>query len=292
MRASVVLLFAVMAFPSPGLAETGYHGPIIDAHAHIRFGRDDGVKPDQGIGTGPIEAIDREAGVTLSALIVIARAHQMEQTRAQNDAVIAAAKASGGRFYPVASVHPADGPDAIAELDRMAAAGVKVIKLHPNTQNFDVSDPAVGAVVQHCGEKGLVVLFDSYKPWDMSEMGKFVLLSVQHPKTTLVLAHMGFSTFRETLAFAQLRKLGMGGNVYFDLSAIAVAYAGGPASPELVWTIRRIGTEHFLFGSDWPVDTPAEAARAIRDLGFTADEQRQIFHDNAVKLLGVDKSGQ
>jgi len=286
MKRALSLLTAMLG-ASAAQADAGYHGPIVDVHAHIRFTDTDAVTSDQAKGTAPIAAVDDPAGVTQSALIVIARAGQMDKTRAQNDAVIAAAKASGGRFYPVASVHPADGVDAMAELDRMAAAGVKVIKLHPNTQNFDVSDPAVAAIVQHCGEKGLVILFDSYKPWDLSEMGKFLLLAATHPETRLILAHMGLSSFRETITFAQLRKLGIGQNVYFDVSAIAVLYANSPIQPELVWTIRTIGVEHFLFGSDWPVDTPATAARAVRDLGFTADEQKRIFHDNAARLIGL-----
>lgn len=282
-----VALSAVALLASAAQADAGYHGPIIDAHAHIRFTDDDALKADQGKGTAPIAEIDDAAGVTQSALIVIARAGQMDRTRAQNDAVIAAAKASGGRFYPVASVHPADGAAAMAELDRMAAAGVKVIKLHPNTQNFDVADPTVAAVVQHCGEKGLIVLFDSYKPWDLSEMGKFLVLAVTHPQAKLILAHMGFSTFREAIMYAQLPKLGMAQNVYFDLSAIAVIYANSPVQPELVWTIRKVGVSHFLFGSDWPVDTPAVAEQAVRDMGFTADEQKMIFHDNAARLIGL-----
>ena len=286
MKRALSLLTAMLG-ASAAQADAGYHGPIVDVHAHIRFTDTDAVTSDQAKGTAPIAAVDDPAGVTQSALIVIARAGQMDKTRAQNDAVIAAAKASGGRFYPVASVHPADGVDAMAELDRMAAAGVKVIKLHPNTQNFDVSDPAVAAIVQHCGEKGLVILFDSYKPWDLSEMGKFLLLAATHPETRLILAHMGLSSFRETITFAQLRKLGIGQNVYFDVSAIAVLYANSPIQPELVWTIRTIGVEHFLFGSDWPVDTPATAERAVRDLGFTADEQKRIFHDNAARLIGL-----
>jgi len=286
MKRALSLLTAMLG-ASAAQADAGYHGPIVDVHAHIRFTDTDAVTTDQGKGTAPIAAVDDPAGVTQSALIVIARAGQMDKTRAQNDAVIAAAKASGGRFYPVASVHPADGVDAMAELDRMAAAGVKVIKLHPNTQNFDVSDPAVAAIVRHCGEKGLVILFDSYKPWDLSEMGKFLLLAATHPETRLILAHMGLSSFRETITFAQLRKLGIGQNVYFDVSAIAVLYANSPIQPELVWTIRTIGVDHFLFGSDWPVDTPATAERAVRDLGFTADEQKRIFHDNAARLIGL-----
>ena len=62
-----------------------------------------------------------------------------------------------------------------------------------------------------------------------------------------------------TSAFAMLHKLGRPSSVYFDLSAIALLYADSPVAPELAWTIRKTGVEYFLFGSDWPVDTPAIA---------------------------------
>jgi predicted TIM-barrel fold metal-dependent hydrolase len=63
----------------------------------------------------------------------------MEQTRADNDAVIDLAASSAKRFYPVVSVHPADGKAALAELERVAKRGARQIKLHPNTQDFDVA---------------------------------------------------------------------------------------------------------------------------------------------------------
>jgi predicted TIM-barrel fold metal-dependent hydrolase len=260
---------------------------IIDTHAHIHFTDDDAVLPTQPRGTEALQQLDDQAHVTQSALIVIAQRGQVERTRQQNDAVIAAAAASHGRFFPVASVHPLDGQAAFDEMARVAALGVRVIKLHPNSQNFDVADPAVAALAARAGALHLILLFDSYKPWDASEIGKFLMLSVQNPNTRFILAHMGWSQFRETLAFAQLRRLGIGGNVWFDLSAIAPTYADSPLEPELVWTIRQIGTERLLFGSDWPVYTPAESADAVRRLGFTPAEQRQIFHDNAAALLGV-----
>jgi predicted TIM-barrel fold metal-dependent hydrolase len=106
-------------------------------------------------------------------------------------------------------------------------------------------------------------------------------------KVRLILAHMGFSMFREANAFAMLHKLGRASSVHFDLSAIAPFYANSPVAPELVWTIRKIGVEHFVFGSDWPVDTPTVAEQAVRDLGFNAQEQRLIFHDNAAQLLAL-----
>jgi uncharacterized protein len=263
---------------------------IIDTHAHLRLGDDDAALPTHTIGTADLQRLDDEAGVTQSALIVMARRGQLERTRTENDAVIAAAAASNGRFYPVASVHPLDGAAAFVELERVAALGVRVIKLHPNTQNFDVSDPAVAALAARAGELNLILLFDSYKPWDASEIGKFLLLSVQTPQTKFILAHMGFSQFRETIAFAELERLGMGGNVWFDLSAIAPEFADSPMEPELIWIMRRIGTDRFLFGSDWPVYTPAEAADAIRRLDLTPEERAQIFHDNAAALLGLNTS--
>ncbi|MGN6819545.1 MAG: amidohydrolase family protein [Sphingomonas sp.] len=294
MRAGIKTVLALAASlavaasgDAAGPAVGGYAGPITDAHAHLRLGADDGLLDNQPIGTVALREIDASAGVTRSALIVIARRGDMAATRRQNDAVIAAAKASGGHFYPVASVHPLDGAPALAELERLAKLGVREIKFHPNTQNFDVADPAVDTVVEKAGELGLVCLFDSYKPWDANEMGKFLLLSVKHPKSRLVLAHIGFSQFREAIAFAQIKKLNMGGNVWFDTSATVSAFAESPMAPELLWTMRQIGMDHFLFGSDWPVDTPAVAAAALRRLGLTPAEQRAVFHDNVQKLLGL-----
>ena len=268
-------------------AANEYKGPIIDAHAHLRLNQTDGLVPTQPIGTDALRKLDEAAGVSESALIVIARKGQPEKTREQNDAVLAAAVASPNSFYPVVSVHPADKEAALSELERVAKLGAKEVKLHPNTQNFDVADPDVGTVVEKCGELGLVVLFDSYKPWDASEMGKFLMLAVQHPKTKIVLAHMGFSYFREAVSFSLIRKLGMADNVWFDISAIAPTYADSPVQPEFVWTLRKVGINHILFGSDWPVYTPEEAVKAVRSLGLTEAEQKQVFYDNAVQLLGL-----
>ena len=280
-----IVLAAIPLSASIAAEPDTYTGPIIDTHAHVRLNDKGGLSQGQPIGTAALTSLDRAAGITKSALIVIARRGQIAATREQNDTVLALAAASGGQFYAIPSVHPLDGAAALAELDRLAALGVHEIKLHPNTQDFDVADPAVAALAEHAGKLGLVLLFDSYKPWDADEMGKFLLLAVKHPNTKLVLAHMGFSAFRETMVFAKLRKLGVGNNVWFDVSAIATTYVDSPVEPELVWTMRQIGMNRFLFGSDWPVDSPADAVDAVRRLGLTPKEQAMVFHDNAAALL-------
>jgi predicted TIM-barrel fold metal-dependent hydrolase len=99
---------------------------------------------------------------------------------------------------------------------------------------------------------------------------------------------MGFTHFREAVAYATLKKLGRASNVWFDISAIATTYVDSPVQAEFVWTMRTVGIDRILFGSDWPVDTPGVAAAAVRRLGLSEAEQRQVFHDNAAKLLGFD----
>jgi predicted TIM-barrel fold metal-dependent hydrolase len=285
--APCALLAGAALAPSARAAEH-YAGPIIDTHAHLRTNDGNGLSDSHPIGTTQLRALDQAAGVQQSALIVIARQGDMVATRALNDAAIAAAKADPQHFYPIASVHPADGDAALAELDRLAKLGVKVIKLHPNTQRFDVADPAVAKVSAKCGELGMAVLFDSFNPLDANELGKLLMLSLQQPKTNFIFAHMGFTQFRDTLTLATLRKLGMGGNVWLDISAIGTAYAGSPVQPEFVWTLRQHGMDHVLMGSDWPVDTPAAAIAAVRALGLTADEEKLVLHDNAAKLAGLN----
>jgi hypothetical protein len=273
--------------PLSGWAAT-YSGPVIDMHAHVRTAVSDVLMPGHPIGTEDLLRLDAEAHVSTSALVVIAPRNEVDRTEAQNDAVMALARESHGHFYPVVSVHPLDGAAALQELERTAARGARVLKLHPNTQNFDVADPAVATVVDKAGELGMVILFDSYKPWDTNELGKFMLLSMEHPRTRFILAHMGLSHFRDAATFATLREFGMGDNVWFDVSAIATMYARSPVAPELVWTLRTIGVDRILFGSDWPVDTPAKAVQAVGELGLSPAELQKIFHDNAAALLSLD----
>jgi len=62
---------------------------------------------------------------------------------------------------PIATVHPYDGLAAVTELERVAAKGIKVLKLHPPTQKFDPDDPRVLTLVRRAGELGVIELIDN-----------------------------------------------------------------------------------------------------------------------------------
>src|SRR5207342_2918337 len=58
------------------------------------------------------------------------------------------------RAYPMGSVHPADGEDALTEIDRVAEAGARGLKLHPHTQAFDVAERLSRAVSHRRARRG------------------------------------------------------------------------------------------------------------------------------------------
>ncbi len=224
--------------------------------------------------------------ITRAAAITIALPNSPGRTRARNDGLLQLAQDSGGFFYPVCSVHPADGRTALDEIDRVAADGAAWLKLHPNTQQFDVADPAVVDVVRKATENGLPVLFDAYSPWDANQPGKFVNLATAVPDARLILAHAHGPGFPQLLIYDIVgRYPWWQRNVWIDISVTGLMLSGGPFAEQFAWVLRKVGTDRIIFGSDYPLDNPLAAVGAVADLGFTDAEQAAILHDNAAGLL-------
>ena len=216
-----------------------------------------------------------------------APAGKLEETRANNDALIALSGKHPG-MLPIATVHPYDGQGAIAELERVASRGVKVLKIHPHTQKFDVTDPRVLALARRAGEVGVIVLIDNANilPGDSENLFN---LALNCPKTKFIFAHMGGLNFRfwNILALARTAQNVFAENIYFDISASVFITAGSPIQDEFVWTIRNVGVDHVLLGSDFPQLTLPQTLAAFERLGLTAEEKAKIRYDNARKLFGL-----
>jgi uncharacterized protein len=267
-----------------------YDGPIIDGHTHPMLDSESQIVAEPH----PPEAyraLVKNSRISRAAALTIAPRGDPDRTRAGNDAVIMLAQDSGRFFYPVCSVHPADDLAALAEIDRVASEGAAWLKLHPNTQDFDVADPAVVNVVRRAAERGLPVLFDAYSPWDADQPGKFVNLATAVPESRLILAHAHGPGFPQLLVYDILARYPWWGrNVWIDISVTGPMLAGGPFAEQLTFVLRKVGTDRVVFGSDYPVDDPLAAIRAVAELGFTDEEQAAILHDNAAALLGDEPS--
>lgn len=258
--------------------------PVFDVHVHLRDGETSLQQYRDDV---------RAAGLELSGIGVMwfggphqARQGDLAKIRAGNDEVIALAKAHAD-VLPIATVHPYDGDAAMAELARVAAAGVKVLKIHAHTQGFDVSDPRVEALARRAGELGLTVLMDNANilPGDSEKLFNLV---VRVPKTKFILAHIGGLNFRfwNILALARTAD-GFGfENLYFDISATVLVVADSPVEEEFLWTLRNVGLDHVLLGSDYPQIGLGVTAKALDRLDLSDEENAKIRSGNAMKLFG------
>lgn len=258
--------------------------PVFDVHVHLRDGE---------TSLEAYRADAKAAGVEMVGVGAMwfggprqARKGQRDAIRAGNDSVIALA-AKHSLVVPTATVHPYDGTAALKELARVAAAGVRVLKIHAHTQDFDVSDPRVEALVREAGKLGVVVLMDNANilPGDSEKLFNLV---ARVPGTKFILAHIGGMNFRfwNTLALARTADGFAFDNVYFDISATVLLVAGSPLEAEFVWTLRNVGIDQVLLGSDYPQMGIAATTKALGRLPLSDDEKAKIRSGNARRLFG------
>lgn len=257
---------------------------VFDIHVHLRQGE---------ASLREYEADVASAGINSTGLAAMwfggphqALAGHPADIRRRNDAQIALAE-KHLNVLPIATVHPYDGEAALNELARVAARGVKVLKLHAHTQKFDVADPRVLALVKKAGELDVIVLMDNANilPGDSE---KLFNLAVQAPETKFVFAHIGGLNFRfwNILALARTADgFGME-NVYFDISGTLLLAADSPIEQEFIWTLRNVSIDHIILGSDYPQITLARTMDALERLDLTEEEKAKIRAGNARKLFG------
>lgn len=223
----------------------------------------------------------------LGALVVAPRGDP-SSTAALNDAVIALS-AHEPTVFPVCSVHPSDGADALTEVSRVAAAGARGLKLHPNQQAFDVGSAEVLDLVRHAGEVGLPVLFDSIAVADPGQPEKFMVMAMQAPATDIVLAHTFGPKFASAALFSVMTSYpGTRRNLYLEVSALVSLFAASPFTDQIAWICRQHGLDRVLWGSDYPFFDPTESLSALDTFGFTEPERAQITADTASRLYRLD----
>lgn len=281
---TMLIAIALLTQPATALAQD----QVIDTHVHLWNGE---------ASIREYEAQIKAAGRSVSGFGAMwfggpnqALAGAPDKIRAGNDALIDLA-AKHPTMIPVATVHPYDGENALVEVDRVASRGVKLLKIHPHTQKFDAADPRVLALVKRAGDVGLIVVMDNANilPGDSE---KLFNLALQAPKTKFIFAHMGGLNFRfwNILALARTAENLFANNIYFDISGGAVLAADSPIEAEYVWTIRNVGIDYVLLGSDFPQISLPKMLSALEKLDLTEEERAKIRFGNAQKLFGADRT--
>ena len=235
-----------------------------------------------GTVNGLIASMDT-AGITRSVVCNIAtNARQMTKV---NDFAISCAQ--NNRLIPLGSLHPdATAEDMDAELNRLAAAGLAGIKIHPDYVHVEIDSPAFEPILARCEARGMLVVthagFDPVEPNHMHCTPDMVLRVMErHPALKLVVAHTGgFDCEAEVL-----EKL-CGTDVYLDTSLAAVRRAKSAVWGQACGDILRAhDPARILFATDTPWSDPAAEIAFVRSVGLSEEDTEAVLHGNAERLL-------
>jgi predicted TIM-barrel fold metal-dependent hydrolase len=143
------------------------------------------------------------------------------------------------------------------------------------------------AVVTRAGDLGMIVLVDNFNiiPGDSEKLFNLALAA---PRTKFIYAHLGGMNFRfwNVIRAARTAKGLYADNIYFDIAGTTVLLKNAPIRDEFVWTIRGVGVDHVLLGSDFPQFTLAETLAVFEELNLTAEEKKKIRYQNAQTMFG------
>ncbi len=239
-----------------------------------------GMPPASFDGTraGLLESM-RGAGIDLSLNLPVATAP--DQVPGINDMMI---RENAAPIYCFGAMHPLF-PRQQEELCRLADAGIKGIKMHPEFQSFDPVDKCMEIVYRTCTDRGLVVLFHAGEDMAFtapfkSTPAKFAELNDMYPELKLVLGHFGsllmWDEVEEHLTGRE--------NVYLETSF----GLGILPDDKLLRMIREHGVSKVLFGTDAPWRSQKEDVETFNRLELTDIEKDRISHLNAIELTGYE----
>lgn len=213
--------------------------------------------------------------------------------REANDYNIRAAAEYPERLTGFCAVNPLWGEDALGEVERCAAAGLRGIgELHPDTQGFDIGDAGVMMpLMELARELGLPVLVHCSEPVGHQYPGKGrttpdkVYRFIRNfPENIIIGAHWGGG-----LAFYGLMPELPGelAQVYFDTAASPFLYR-----PEVfAVAAQTIGAERILLGSDYPLLGARRVMAQVEGCGLDGGSKAAILGGNAARLLGLGEGG-
>jgi predicted TIM-barrel fold metal-dependent hydrolase len=182
--------------------------------------------------------------------------------------------------------------------DSAYVKGVRQVLHGPGTPPGYCLAPDFVAGIRLLGELGKS--FDlCLRPGELADGAKLVDAC---PGTRFILDHCGNGDVQAKDRSAwqrDLAALARRPNVVCKVSGIVVTATPGKwtaddLAPLVRHTLDVFGPDRVLFGGDWPVCTKAATFRqwlgALRDIvrDRPADEQRRLFHDNAVRVYGLE----
>lgn len=202
-----------------------------------------------------------------------------------NDQVAAWVATAPDRLSGICSVNLARPMDGIRELRRcVKQLGMKGLRVLPWLWNLPPDDRRYYPLYAECCELGIPFCLQvgHAGPLCASEPGRPIPyldhVALEFPELVIVGGHIGYPWTDEMIALATKYE-----HVYIDTSAYKIKRY--PAS--LVAYMRRHGRRKVLFGSNYPMITPAACLADLDDLGLDDEAEALFLAGNAARVFGL-----
>lgn len=260
---------------------------IIDIHTHIY--------PDKiarkatesvrvfygGIGETDMDGTERtllrrgrEAGI--SRFVILPVAIRPDRVQSINNFILQKA-AQTPEYIPFGTVHAAmDGLSQ--EVERLLTAGVKGIKMHPDSQCFPIDDPRLFPLYEIIRGRVPVMLHMGDARYNYSHPIKLRKILDMFPGLSAIAAHFGGYSMPETA-----RELLQDTDCVMDISSSMMFME--PGVPEKY--INLYGAERMAFGSDYPMFDPVKEREFFLNLHLTHAQKEQIAYKTAERILNL-----
>ena len=232
------------------------------------------------------------AGIDYSVVLPVAT--NPIKVRSMNDVSIQLTGKDGLIYF--GCMHP-DCEYWQEELERIAAAGLKGIKIHPVYQGVDIDDQRFVHILARAGELGLTVIMhagdDIGFPGEVRCSPEMIVRALRAAgPVQLVLAHMGgWRNWRAVEKLLPQESVLI--DTAFSLGEITPLHADDYSDEErkllseedFCRLVRAFGSERVLFGTDSPWTDQKKSVEDIRSLPLTGAEKENILGKNAQRLL-------
>ncbi len=191
-----------------------------------------------------------------------------------NDKALELKERLGDFYTPGFHIHPHFVDESVAEIERMAKKGVRLIgELVPYMHGWsDYSDKRLHTILEAAEQYGMTVSFHTMK----DEQKEMTEMSAAHPKLNFVAAHPN----ERELFLLHLERLRKFDNFYLDLSGTGIFRYG-----LIAYGVNRAGSEKFIFGTDYPICNPRMYCQAVLQEPITDADRENILYRNAAALL-------
>lgn len=236
-----------------------------------------GLKPRTDGTVAGLKKLMQKSGIDKAVVLSIATNAQ-QQNNVNN---FAAEINKDENIIAFGSIYP-DSPDALEELERIKALGLKGVKLHPDYQKFNVDDEKMKPVYKKISSLGLITIFhaglDYGFPPPYGGTPEKIAKALSWFESPVIAAHWGGIGCGE-----EVIKHLCGKDIYFDTS-----FGYGTAPKYFIEKIlEKHGTDKILFGTDTPWHTSEMEMRLLNSMQVSGEDMEKITHKNAGKLLGI-----